>query len=55
MAANGDAETKAARREELRHGLITSSTKRRVTELCGLQPQIADGCKCARVRYAMFV
>ncbi|KAF2819606.1 ARM repeat-containing protein [Ophiobolus disseminans] len=42
MAANGDVDQKATRREELRHGLITSSTKRRTTELSGLQHRVAD-------------
>ncbi|KAH4241928.1 hypothetical protein HBH98_179730 [Parastagonospora nodorum] len=42
MAENGDAELKATRREELRHGLITSSTKRRIAELSGLQQRSAD-------------
>ncbi|KAF2028699.1 ARM repeat-containing protein [Setomelanomma holmii] len=42
MAVNGDADTTATKREELRHGLITSSTKRRTTELSGLQHRIAD-------------
>ncbi|KAH8727785.1 armadillo-type protein [Phaeosphaeriaceae sp. PMI808] len=42
MAVNGDADSKATRREELRHGLITSSTKRRTTELSSLQHQIVD-------------
>jgi hypothetical protein len=46
MATNGDAELKATKREELRHGLITSSTKRRITELSGLQHRIADNCEC---------
>lgn len=40
MAVNGDATVKAVKRDELRHGLITSSTKRRVTELSGLHTQI---------------
>lgn len=55
MAVNGDAEIKATRREELRHGLITSSTKRRLTELSGLQHQIADDCeyiRSANIEYA---
>jgi hypothetical protein len=46
MAANGDADQKAAKREELRHGLLTSSTKRRTTELSGLQHRIADNSEC---------
>jgi hypothetical protein len=45
MAANGDVEPKATRREELRHGLITSSTKRRTAELSGLQHRVADNCE----------
>lgn len=45
MAANGDAEPKASRREQLRQGLITSSTKRRTTELSGLQHRVADNCE----------
>ncbi|KAH7081910.1 armadillo-type protein [Paraphoma chrysanthemicola] len=43
MAVNGDAETPATKREELRRGLITSSTKRRITELSGLQHRVSDG------------
>jgi len=50
MAVNGDVEQKATRREELRHGLITSSTKRRTTELSGLQHRIADNCEFWHVR-----
>jgi hypothetical protein len=47
MAATGDVEQKATRREELRQSLITSSTKRRTTELSGLQNRIADNCECS--------
>jgi hypothetical protein len=47
MSVNGDAELKASKRDELRHGLITSSTKRRVTELSGLEHRIADNSECA--------
>jgi hypothetical protein len=47
MSVNGDAELKASKREELRHGLITSSTKRRITELSGLEHRIADNSECA--------
>jgi hypothetical protein len=46
MAENGDAELKATRREELRHGLITSSTKRRIAELSALQQRSADNGEC---------
>jgi|TARA_R110002003_G_scaffold2027_6_gene23917 hypothetical protein len=52
MAVNGDVDTKATQREELRHGLITSSTKRRITELSGLQHRIADGGEYLGVRRA---
>ncbi|KAH7354576.1 armadillo-type protein [Pyrenochaeta sp. MPI-SDFR-AT-0127] len=40
MAVNGDAKSQAISREELRHGLITSSTKRRIAKLSGLQHQV---------------
>jgi hypothetical protein len=46
MAVNGDAESQAANRDELRQKLITSSTKRRINELSGLQQQLADDCEC---------
>jgi hypothetical protein len=46
MAVNGDAELKAVKREEMRHGLITSSTKRRISELSGVQHRIDDNCAC---------
>ncbi|KAI4909720.1 hypothetical protein J4E85_011542 [Alternaria conjuncta] len=42
MAVNGDAESRAIHRDELRPKLITSSTKRRVNELSGLQTKVAD-------------
>ncbi|KAI2486052.1 Translational activator [Pyrenophora tritici-repentis] len=42
MAANGDAESQAISRDGLRQKLITSSTKRRITELSALQHQVAD-------------
>jgi hypothetical protein len=45
MAVNGDVESKAMAREELRQGLITSSTKRRITQLSSLQQRIADDCE----------
>ena len=45
MAVNGDVESKAMAREELRQGLITSSTKRRITQLSGVQQRIADDCE----------
>jgi hypothetical protein len=45
-AVNGDAESRAISRDELRPKLITSSTKRRVNELSGLQHQVADDCEC---------
>lgn len=47
MAVNGDVESKAMAREELRQGLITSSTRRRITQLSGLQQRIADHCERA--------
>ena len=46
MAVNGDAESRAIHRDELRPKLITSSTKRRVNELSGLQTKVADDCEC---------
>jgi hypothetical protein len=52
MAVNGDADSKPTSNGDLRHGLITSSTKRRITELSGLQHQVAhdgelgDTCSC---------
>jgi hypothetical protein len=46
MAVNGDADQKANSREELRHAILTSSTKRRTTELSGLQTRIADNSEC---------
>jgi hypothetical protein len=46
MAVNGDAEARAIRRDELRPKLITSSTKRRVHELSGLQHHVADDGEC---------
>lgn len=45
MAVNGDVESKVMEREELRQGLITSSTKRRITQLSSLQQRIADDCE----------
>jgi hypothetical protein len=48
MAVNGDAESQAINRDELRQKLITSSTKRRINELSGLQHKVADDCECAR-------
>jgi hypothetical protein len=42
MAVNGDAESQVIHHEGLRQKLITSSTKRRITELSGLQHKIAD-------------
>jgi hypothetical protein len=45
MAVNGDAESRAIHRDQLRPKLITSSTKRRVNELSGLQHQVADDCE----------
>ena len=51
MAVNGDVESKAMARDELRRGLITSSTKRRITQLSGLQQRIADDCE--RFRYEL--
>jgi hypothetical protein len=46
MAVNGDAALKAVKREELRHGLTTSSTKRRISELASVQHRIDDDCAC---------
>ena len=51
MAVNGDAESQAANRDELRQKLITSSTKRRINELSGLQQQLADDCECTQHQY----
>ncbi|KAL6704150.1 translational activator of GCN4 [Coniothyrium glycines] len=42
MAVNGDAELPAVHRDGLRQKLITSSTKRRIAELAGLQHKVAD-------------
>ncbi|XP_014558598.1 hypothetical protein COCVIDRAFT_94116 [Bipolaris victoriae FI3] len=42
MALNGDAEAQALDRDRLWQKLITSSTKRRIHELSGLQQQVAD-------------
>jgi hypothetical protein len=47
MAVNGDAESQAIDRDELRQKLITSSTKRRIHELSGLQHQVTDDCECS--------
>ena len=47
MAVNGDAELRPDARGELRHGLITSSKKRRVNELSSLQHKAADDGECA--------
>lgn len=46
MAVNGDAEAQALDRDRLWQKLITSSTKRRIHELSGLQQQVADDCEC---------
>lgn len=46
MAANGDAEAQALDRDALRQKLITSSTKRRIHELSGLQHRVADDGEC---------
>ena len=45
MTVNGDAESQAMSRDGLRQKLITSSTKRRVNELSGLQHQVVDECE----------
>ncbi|KAF2108659.1 armadillo-type protein [Lophiotrema nucula] len=42
MATNGANGAHAIDREELRRGLVTSSTKRRISELSGLQHQFGD-------------
>jgi hypothetical protein len=52
MAVNGDAESQAINRDGLRQRLITSSTKRRINELSGLQHQVADDCECLARQYA---
>lgn len=46
MTVNGDAEAPAMSRDGLRQRLITSSTKRRLQELSGLQHQAVDECEC---------
>jgi hypothetical protein len=45
MAVSEDAGSRAMNRDELRQKLITSSTKRRVTELSSLQNHVADSGK----------
>lgn len=47
MEVNGDANPPATGRDGLRQKLITSSTKRRLTELAVLQHQAADNYECA--------
>lgn len=47
MAVNGDAAAQALDRDGLRQKLITSSTKRRIHELSGLQHQVANDCECS--------
>lgn len=47
MAVDGAGNSQAIDRDELRRGLVTSSTKRRITELSGLQHQVEDDCKYA--------
>lgn len=47
MAVNGDAEAQGLGRDGLRQKLITSSTKRRIHELSGLQHRAADDCECS--------
>ena len=44
---HGDVEAQALDRDGLRQKLITSSTKRRIHELSGLQHQAADDCECS--------
>lgn len=48
MAANGVGSAQVLDRAELRRALVTSSTKRRISELSGLHHQIEDGCKSYR-------
>ena len=50
MTVNGDAESQAMSRDGLRQKLITSSTKRRINELSGLQHQVVDECECLEAR-----
>jgi len=45
MAVDG-ASLQAIDRDELRRGLVTSSTKRRVYELASLEHQVAGDCEC---------
>jgi hypothetical protein len=42
MAVDGANTSQALDRHELRQALVTSSTKRRITELASLQHQVSD-------------
>jgi hypothetical protein len=46
MAVDGASSAQAVDRVELRQALVTSSTKRRISELASLQHQFEDECKC---------
>lgn len=49
MAVEGASDVHGIDRNELRRGLVTSSTKRRTAELSGLQHQVEGGGECESV------
>lgn len=49
MAVDGASNAHAVDRTELRQALVTSSTKRRISELSGLQHQFGEDCKSHEV------
>ena len=46
MAVDGATEARTVDRNELRRALVTSSTKRRISELSGLPQQFEHDCMC---------